>query len=279
MPVFAYLQLYRFRLIWASVLAVVFALAMLYFTSAENLHDYGVLWHHFCGCAPDPTDVYAMLFLPVVTCGGIGVIMGVGVGTGLGSNASGIAMPGAAEMRFLFTRPTRRTTVLLAPLVIALTAIIVIPAAALLLLIGWLWLVHAPALGHLGDIVRLLPTAANIGPNPNLLTVIRTAHFARFYLSAISIGVCGYAFYFGQRWWIRSSYAWLRIAGAFGPVLVPMLPALSFLSKRIALILLLNLTTFRSLGIQASGWLIVAHFCFAAVCVLSAWQMARSTEL
>jgi hypothetical protein len=106
MPVFAYLQLYRLRLIWSSVLAAVCALAMLYFTSAESLHDYGVLWHHFCGCAPDPTDVYAMLYLPVVTCGGIGAIMGIGLGTGLGSNASGIATPGTAAIRFLFTRPT-----------------------------------------------------------------------------------------------------------------------------------------------------------------------------
>jgi hypothetical protein len=279
MPVFAYLQLYRLRLIWSSVLAAVCALAMLYFTSAESLHDYGVLWHHFCGCAPDPTDVYAMLYLPVVTCGGIGAIMGIGLGTGLGSNASGIATPGTAAIRFLFTRPTRRTTVLLAPLVIALAAIIVIPAAALLLLIGWLWLVHAPALGHLVDIVRLMPAAANIGSKPNFLTVIRAASFTKFYFSAISIGVCGYAFYYGQRWWIRSSHTWLRIAAAFGSVLVPMLPALSFLSKRIVLVLLLNLTTFRSLGAQPSNWLIVAHLGVAAACLLSAWQIAQRDEV
>lgn len=279
MPVFAYFQLYRFRLIWSSVLAVLFALAMLYLTSAESLHDYGVLWHHFCGCAPDPTDVYAMLYLPVVTCGGIGMIMGIGVGTGLGSNASGITTPGSAEMRFLFTRPTRRATVLLAPLVIALIAIMTIPTAALLSLIGWLWLVHAPALGHLLDIVRLIPTAANIGRNPTLFTVIRAAHFARFYFSAISIGVCGYTFYFGQRWWIRSSHTWLRIAGAFGPVLIPILPAFAFLSKRIVLVSLLNLTTYRSLGAKPSSWLIVAHFGVAAACLLSAWQIARRGEL
>ena len=279
MPVFAYFQLYRSRLIWSSVLAVFSALAMLYFTSAESLHDYGVLWHHFCGCAPDPTDVYAMLYLPVVTCGGIGIIMGIGVGTGLGSYASGITTPGSAEMRFLFTRPTTRATVLLAPLVIALIAIMVIPAAALLMLIVWLWMVHAPALSHLLDIVRLIPTAANIGHRPSLFTVIRAAHFARFYFSAISIGVCGYAFYFGQRWWIRSSHTWLRIAGAFGPVLVPMLPAFVFFSKRIVLVSLLNLTTYRSLATQPLSWLIVAHLGIAAACLLSAWQIARRDEL
>ena len=279
MPIFAYLPLYRSRLTWAALIAIIFTLGMLYITSADSLFDVGVLWHHFCGCAPAPSDVYAMICLPVVACGATGVFMGLGVGTGVGPNPSGITTPGAAEMCFLFTRPTKRATVLLAPLAIATAAIVVIPAAVLCALTGWLWLVHSPALGHLLDIVRLVPSAANIGPHPSPLHVIRAAHMLRFYASAVSIGVCTYAFYFGQRWWIRSPQRSLRIAGAFGPLLLPILPAISFSSPRLVLIALLNIATPRSLAMQPSSWLIGAHLSVAAFCLLSAWQIARSAEL
>ena len=279
MPILPYLRMYRFRLVCAVALSVSVALLLLYFTSAESLTDVGVLWHHFCGCAPEASDVYALLYLPVATCGGIGVILGLGVGTGLGPAANGISTPGAAEMRFLFTRPTTRAAVLLTPLLIAATAITVLPAAGLLLLIGWLYAVHAPALGHLVDIARLMPSATNLGPHPGLLAVLKATHFARFYLSAISVGLCAYALYFGQRWWIRSPYTWLRVFGALATVFLPMFPALAFVFKRAIPLMLLNLSTPKSLYSEPWSVLILLHVLFAAICLLSAWQIARSTDL
>jgi len=278
MPIRSFLLLYRARFAFAAVASVFVALAVLFLTSAESPTDFGVLWHHFCGCPPDPADAGILLNASTFTCFCIGAAMGLGLGAAGGAQANhGNTVPGMVygEMRFLLTRPMRRTTVLLLPIAISAAAIALFPAAGLLLLLGWLSLVHAPALQHLVDIARLIPGAEAIGPHPSLLTVLSATHYARYYAASVSVGLCIFGIYYVQRWWIHSKSKWLRWASLV-TFLMPILPGFLFASspRRMGWLVLISPTM-----TQPSLLAISLHVLFAAVALASCWRIAQRLEV
>ncbi|SNS46589.1 hypothetical protein SAMN05421770_1011093 [Granulicella rosea] len=224
------LLLLRRRLIFVSVCSMLGTLAAFSATSAESFTDLGVFWHHFCGCPPDPADVHIVLYSFTVIClymgGALGVVTGLTMnigGNGLTGSASGPVTIG--DTRFLLTRPTLRQSVLFPPLLIATLALAVIPALCYLILLGWLWLVHAPALAHLAASFSLAPHVRKLGTHLSFWQMLSAVHFARYYAAAISTGLCAYAFMAAQRWLILSPNKTLRticfapwIAFVFSPM-------------------------------------------------------------
>jgi hypothetical protein len=272
-----FLMLYRTRLVVSATLSVVVAVGVLFLTSAEGPTDFGVLWHHFCGCAPEASDARVLLAASTFTCLCMGVIMGSG-GAAAGGRRNGqvAAVPSMVygEMRFLLTRPLRRSAVLLLPVALSVGVVVLFPAAGMLLLLGWLRLVHAPALGHLVDITRLIPGGEGIGQHPSLITVLAATHFGRYYAAAVSVGGCAFALYYVQRWWMHSASKWLRW-GSVLTNLVPMVPFLLIHAPGVeAWLFLLSRQ-----GERPALWAIGVHGLFAVGMLWSCWGIAQRLEV
>ena len=156
-----HLRLLRGRLIAAAVFALGIVLIEFMATASDDL-SLGAFWHQACTCPVDPSDVRILLTLALdfVFVAGI-----MGYMSGMGKNSASYPQPSA--LRFMLTRPQSRLDLVLAPFLIAATAIILLPGLAWLLLIGWLYLVHAPSLGHLVAVLETIPAASQLGPHPS----------------------------------------------------------------------------------------------------------------
>jgi hypothetical protein len=285
-----FLMLVRGRLIFVSIGSMVVVLATFSFTSAEGLTDFGIFWHHYCGCPPDPTDLRFLFFSLTLICLYLGVALGVVTGLGLSFGGMGAAgqNPGGGpiaigDTRFLLTRPTQRSTILFRPFVIAAIAIAVIPALSYLLLLAWLRLVHAPALVHLADDMALIPAVAALGAHPSLPKILTASHFWSFYAGAISVGFCAYALMAAQRWLVLSGNKWLRRL-AILPVVLPVFSPLLFmalgLEKRNSVgLALLQWPPRGVLDFHPSTLNISLHFAFAAAVLCGCWSLLRKIDI
>jgi len=122
---------------------------------------------------------------------GINLLLCIPIGTCLGWTG---AKNGAAETRFLFTRPIARLAVLLRPLTVASFAIAIFPLPTFLLRFGWLWLLP-PARSQL------------VGLHPSPLHVLAT--IASAYLVPVSGGLSVYTVLMSPRW-LTFSRKWRR---------------------------------------------------------------------
>ena len=280
-----FLMLARGRLILVAVLSMLAVLLVFSVTTAESITDLGIFWHHFCGCAPESKDtriLFSFLGTIYIYLGAVlGLTMAPGINTpGMGTGGLGGGWPLAVgDTRFLLTRPIPRNSVLLRPLAIATVALAFIPALCILLLLGWLHLVHAPSLRHLVALLELVPATYSLGPHPSLFSLLAASHFLRFYVAGFSIGLCSYSALTAHRWLNFSSNAKLRGLG--------MLPLLAFIS---GVPLLIQSTAFRtavllmpqkgySLDFQPSILSIALHFAFAAAVIYGTWKLLQHTEL
>jgi hypothetical protein len=207
-------------------------------------------------------------------------VLGFSLGAGGAAQQNGAAPVSGmvyGETRFLLTRPVGKIALLLTPVILATAAIVVLPATALLLLLVWLQVVHAPALGHLVEVARLIPNAAAIGDHPSLMTVLSAIHYARYYAASVSVGICFFAVYYAQRWWMQSQHKWLRVSSVFVPALLPTLPGLLNFGLRdhFRWILMMN----KDLSTPPSALMIGLHLLFAAVCLGSCWRIAQRVEV
>jgi hypothetical protein len=264
---------YRSRLILAAIASLAGVLFVFYWTSAENLTDYGVFWHHFCGCPPDPDDTGILMGNVIFLCFAIGLILGFPNGSTASAAASG-----RGEVSFLLTRPVVRQAVLLCPVAIAVIAMVLFPGMAYLLLFGWLHLVHAPSLGHVLALIELLPSASGLGPHPSLGAVLGAIDLPRRYLAAISVGLCGYALMVCQRWLILSPNKWVKLTGVVSSSSVVLL-CQPFFGKRLGTGLLLTSRRGATLTYLPSTLGIALHFAFFAAVLYACWRVLRSAEV
>jgi hypothetical protein len=283
-----HLILLRSRLIFVAICSMLVVLTAFSATSANNLTDFGVFWHRFSGCAPDPKDVRILLYSCTFICFYMGAALGIV--TGLSLNFGGAGMTGGAsgpiaigDTRFLLTRPIPRRAILFHLLAIAATAIALIPALCFLLLLGWLRLVHAPALGHLAASVALIPSVAMLGPQRSFFRLLAATHFWRFYLAAISIGLCTYAITAAQRWLVLSPNKWLRFLAIFplAPFFFsPMFFMLAGFGTRSTVLVwaLLWAPKGATLDFQPSALGIALHFAFAGAVVCGCWHILERAE-
>jgi len=279
-----FLMLARGRLILVAVLSMLFVLFVFSVTTAESLTDLGIFWHHFCGSAPEAKDTRILLgiwsFLYLYLGGMLGLTMAPGLNTpGMGAGGMGGGWPLAiGDTRFLLTRPIPRNSVLLRPLAIATAALAFIPALCILLLLGWLRLVHAPSLGHLVALLRLVPSTYSLGPHPSLFGLLAASHFLRFYIAGFSIGLCSYSALTAHRWLNFSSNAKLRGLGVLPFVAIFSAPLL-FQSTAFRSAVFLMPQKGQSLDIQPSILSTALHFAFAAAVIYGTWKLLRHTEL
>jgi len=284
-----FFMLLRGRLIFVIICSMLVVMAAFSATSAESFTDIGVFWGHFCGCPPEPSDVRFLL----LSCTVIDFYMGVALGfwTSLGLNFAGAGMASGAagsrpmgDTRFLLTRPIRRGSILLHQLAISAIALALIPALCYALLLGWLNLVHAPALAHLSAVLALIPSVAALGPQPSFIRLFAAAHLARFYLAAFSVGLCSYSVVTAMRWIGLSSNLWLRRIFILPLVLFifsPMLIMMAGFATQPSLLLWVLLWPARnaSLNFEPSSLGIALHFAFAGTLLCGCWRVLQRAEL
>ena len=205
-----HIRLLRTRLIVAAVCTLVAVLAVYIVVVAGDGPSLGIFWHTACTCPVDPDDVGILLSSGLVFAL-IACVLGF-----MGGYTPNLA----ASLRFTLTRPQSRLDVVLVPTLIAATAIALLPGAVWLLLLGWLTLVHAPALGHLVAVLETIPDASNLGPHPSLLALASAAHFVRIYLAGISIALCIYLFLHSGRWLMQSRFTTVKLIGVLSSALV-----------------------------------------------------------
>jgi len=280
-----FFTLLRGRLIFVFLFTMLIVLVVFSNSSAEGLTDLTIFWSKFCGCPPDLHDVLFFLYsFSVIACyaGGIlGFITGLRLGVNTAGSGSNPVATG--DTRFFLTRPITRRKVLLNPLFIATAALALIPAAAYLLLFGWLSLVHAPALAHLAADAQLIPAVAALGPHPTFFAALTASHVWRFYLAAISIGLCTYSILYAQRWLALSPNKHLRLLGIAPLLLFIFIPGLlgsaAFGKGSIPGALLMWAPKTASLDFQPSALAIGVHFAIAAAILFGSWRLMQQVEL
>ena len=154
------------------------------------------------------------------------------------------------EIRFLFTRPIPRSAVILRPLAIASFATAVFAITPL----GW----------------RVL-----------------AIDFVRFYLAAVSIGLCGYALAVSQRWLELSPNKGLRMLDGIVGLFLYLPVWLSFLQYLLpwlfnsapVRLLLLWAPSRADLEYVPSTTGIALHFAFAAGVLYGCWRILQHIEL
>jgi len=277
-------MLARGRLILVAVISMLFVLFTFSATATEHITDIGIYWHYFCGCAPDAEDTRRLLdiwsFLYLYLGGVLGLTMAPGINApGMGAGGMGGGWPLAVgDTRFLLTRPIPRNSVLLRPLAIATAALAFIPAVCILLLLGWLRLVHAPSLGYLVALLRLVPSTYSLGPHPSLFGLLAASHFLRFYIAGFSIGLCSYSMLTAHRWLNLSPNAKLRGLGVLPFVAIFSVPLLFNSTAFRSAILLMPQKGF-SLDFQPTIFSIVLHFALATAVIYGTWKLLQHTEL
>jgi len=165
-----HLQLLRTRLIWVAALTVALVLMEFFIAAADHL-TLRIFWDQVCTCPIDPADTRILLDISIHFAF-IGGFLGYMYGNGNVAQSPGLA----GALRFTLTRPDSRLNLILAPFLIAATAIVLLPELVWGLLLGWLYLVHAPAFGHLILILESLPAASHLGPHPTFLDLGRPRH-------------------------------------------------------------------------------------------------------
>jgi hypothetical protein len=202
----AFLLINRKRLITAAIASVALVMITHVWVSADSLSAIpGVFWHHFCGCPPEADDAATLLRSFSILSSFIGLTLGFNMIAN--TTNSNLALN---TRRFLLTRPVSRLGLQIYPLLIAFAAIALFPIATWGLLLLWLKLVHAPTLGHLVALIKLVPNVASLGPHPTLESLVSAAQFGRVYLAAVSVGLLSYAFFDAARWFLISPRPWLR---------------------------------------------------------------------
>ncbi len=268
-----YLLLYRKRLITSAVVSLLSAIFILLITSADSFLDIGIFWHHVCDCPPTARDARTLAELFAFTSFTLSAILGISSGF--------VAVPTTSlqwQTRFLLTRPARRSTRILLPLLLSTLAIAILPALAWLLLLGWLQLVHAPVLGHLLALVELVHSVSMVGPNPSFLRVMEAFHIGRRIVASLSVGLSLYAVWASQRWLVLSSNVRLRVLGML-PFLLIYVPSLRIFSDRVLSAILLFIPKGASVSYLPSTLAIALHFVFAVAVLYGSWWLLQRTEL
>jgi hypothetical protein len=265
-----HLRLLRNRLIIAAIVTFVGVVIEFMATSASDL-SFGVFWHQACNCPVELSDVRILVevaFDFVIIGGILGYMSG-------GGNAQSYAQP--AALRFMLTRPQSRLDLVLTPFLISATAIALLPGFVWMLLVGWLYLVHAPSLGHLVAILETIPAASQLGSHPTFRALTAAAHLGRFYLAGISVGLCIYVFLSSSRWLMQSRFTSLKIVGLFSSVFLLLL----FILMRIAWTrsLLFIPANHAALTYLPSQTAIALHFAFAAAWCYGTLRVARDLQL
>jgi hypothetical protein len=268
----SWLLYYRRRLILAAVLSLAGAVLALFITSAESFTDFGVLWHHFCNCPLHPRDIRGVWLIFAMVTVAIGFTLSIGKGVSRTASSG-------SNVLFFLTRPVSRVTVFFFPVVLATIVMAVFPVLATLLLLGWLKLVHAPALGHLVAIMEQIPAASRLGAHPSVLSFLSAIEFPRRYLAAISVGLCFYVWIDSSRWVMLSSNSWVRFCNPLSSLWFLYFPLSSLMGKSHEDLLFLTPTRSASLTYVPSTLSIALHFCVAAAILYGCWRVLRTAEL
>jgi hypothetical protein len=265
-----HLRLLRGRLITAAAVALGIVLIEFMATASDGL-NLGAFWHQACTCPVDASDARILLTL-ALNFVFIAGIMGYMSGTGKTQS-----YPPPAALRFMLTRPQSRLDLILAPFLIAATAIILLPGLAWMLLIGWLYLVHAPSLGHLVAVLETVPAASHLGPHPSFLALAHATHLGRFYLAGISVGLSVYVFLTSIRWLMQSRFTSIKIVGLFSSVFVFLLmSAIRFAWIRS---LLFYPPHYAAVTYLPSLTAVILHFAFVVAWFYGTLWIMRDTEL
>jgi hypothetical protein len=268
-----YLLIYRKRLVVAAIVSLLSAILVVFITSADSLTDIGVFWHHVCGCPLSPGHARMLiqpfnitsLFLPIIL--------------GMFAGFAAARTPGLqGHVLFLLTRPQPRRALILQPLLVAAGALAILPALGWLLLLGWLWMVHAPSLGYLAELARMVPSASHLGPHPSFLAFLMALNMGRRYLAAFSVGLSLYAFFAVQRWLVLSPDPRLRILGSL-QFLVMFAPAWHVVNSNVFVRIMLWSPRGSSLSYLPSNLDIMLHFVFAGSVLYGSWKLLQSVEL
>ena len=264
---------YRKRLLISAVTALFFTVVVLFWTTAESLTDFGVLWHHFCGCPLDTDDTRVLLNAPALIAVTLGFIIGF---PNPGSPGTVSLTPYRAETAYFLTRPILRTTVLLMPFLLAALTVLVFPAAALLMLYAWLRAVHAPSLDHIAGLLQLVPAGAGLGAHPTFFRLLLADSFPQRYLAAVSAGLSIAVLLASTRWFMQSPSPRLKLLGSF-PLLFVLFPVLGFLDKRLPVWLMAISTS--NLTPPPSWTNISLHLVVVFALVYGCWRILRALEL
>lgn len=262
--------LLRGRLFIAALIALVAVFLIISDTSGSSLFDIGVLGREGCGCPLDPSDTRRLLNAAIVF-----LIVGALLDFPLFPAKQG--GPGAS--RFLLTRPIPRLHVLLAPFLICAIAIAILPGLAWLLLLGWMHLVHAPALGHLISLLELVPAAGALGPHPTFASLAAATHLSRFYLAGISLGLDAYVIACSARWTPHSPRNWIKWLGLLSSfILFASFGMLPLIGRWLPNSLLFVLPHDSAFTYVPSSEAIALHFAFAAAWFCGTYLVMLDTE-
>jgi hypothetical protein len=275
-----WLLYYRLRLMASAIFSLFLVCLAHMWVSGDGLLDFGIFWHTFCGCPVDRNDAYFLLNLPPLLALSIGLIFGF-LAPGLVGYSIGSEVPGGnfkALNRYFLTRPISRSNFFFFPQIVAVTAIAVFPPLAVLLLVAWLRLVHAPSLPHLMETIRVIPAVSALDPHATLVQVFSALSAPRRYLAALSVGVCAYAIFSSTRWLLISPDKRLNVLGVF-PIFFMFAPMWLILSRHTSNLVFLAPRTGTPLTYLPSDLGIALHFGIAAAIVLGCWQILQRVEL
>lgn len=270
----SWLILFRRRLLWAFTASVFFTLFMHMWITAEGPTDFGVFWHHFCGCPVDRDDLRVLLNFPIIYAVA-GFILGLApLQT---ASVQAVSPAYAAETSFLLTKPVPRRTLLLAPLALATAAIAVLPSLAITLLFGWLRLVHAPSLHYLLVTVQQIPAVATLGQHPSFVATWSALQMTPRFAASVTLGLCAYTMMASQRWLVLSPKKTLRLLGVLPPLLL-CFPVRLF-GGAVINYLLMTPEHDAVLGTVPSTSAILTHLAFAAAVIAGCWRLLSATEV
>ena len=275
-----WLLYYRHRLLASAILSLILVCAAHVLVSGDGPLDFGIFWHGFCGCPVDPSDAYFLLNLPPFLALCIGLIFGF-MAPGASGYAGGSQVPGGhfkALSRFFLTRPVSRANFFFSSQIIAVTAIAVFPTLAILLLIGWLRLVHAPSLEHLMATIRVIPAVSALDQHATVTQLFSALSAPRRYLAGLSVGVCAYAIFSSTRWLLISPDKRVNVLGVF-PIFLMFAPIWLIVGRHTSNLIFLAPRTGTPLTYLPSTLGIALHFGIAAAIIFACWQILKGVEL
>jgi hypothetical protein len=280
MPTYPWLLYYRYRVLTVAISSLLMTCLAHLWVSGDGFNDFGIFWHGFCGCPVDPRDAFVLLNLPPFTALIAGFVFGY-------LSPGAVALPAAAGIpgnqlkalnRFFLTRPVSRRNAFFFPAAIAMTTIVLLPAAAFLLLVGWLSLVHAPSLHHLMATIRIIPAVSQLGQHPTFLQVLGAVSAPRRYLAALSVGFCAYALLSSQQWMMLSPSKKINALGIFSALLL-FVPMWRVFGHQTADMMFLAPGHGTPLAYLPSVLGIALHFAIAAAILTGCWRILRTAEL
>lgn len=255
-----FLRLYRKRLIFCGVFSLV-ALLVVFWAVAGRFGGLGVFWNQD-GAMSTPADVWTLLYLPSIVCCVTGVAMGNPTVRSLTITIQSL-LGLVGETKFLLTRPVARVELIRLPAVLATVALVVFPIAPVLLLGLWLWAVHAPALGQVMQLMRVVPQG----------------HLWRFYAAAFSLGLCVYALMASQRWTATSDRIGLKFFSAFIAPLIFFGQIWLLQYEAYRTLVLMGPPPGAGLDFAPSLTTILLHLTFAVAVLYWSWRLAEVAEM